>query len=110
MGPPFGCSGSTMSFVSPVCVQSLPPFPPQPLTPLSAWLQIGDSLFDEEGSKIVAGLLAKAEAKGVQFHLPCDYVTADGFSPDAAVGAASDADGIPAGWMGLDVGPESRKK
>lgn len=72
-------------------------------------VEIGDSLFDEEGAKIVASLVAKAKAKGVKFHLPCDYVTADGFSPEAAVGAATDADGIPAGWMGLDVGPESRK-
>lgn len=74
------------------------------------WAQIGDSLFDAEGAAIVADLVAKAKKNGVKFHLPCDYVTADGFSPDAAVGAATDASGIPAGWMGLDIGPESRKQ
>lgn len=71
---------------------------------------IGQSLFDEEGAKIVPELLAKAAARGVQLHLPVDYVTADRFAADAAVGAADDATGIPAGWMGLDVGPASRAR
>ena len=29
--------------------------------------------------------------------------------PRFQTGTATDADGIPEGWMGLDVGPESRK-
>lgn len=41
--------------------------------------------------------------------LPVDYVTADKFDKDAKTGAATDAEGIPDGWLGLDVGPESRK-
>jgi phosphoglycerate kinase len=69
---------------------------------------IGASLFDAEGARIVPELLAKAAARGVRLHLPVDYVTADRFAADAAVGAADDAAGIPAGWMGLDVGPVSR--
>jgi phosphoglycerate kinase len=70
-------------------------------------MEIGNSLFDKEGAKIVADLLRKAEAKGVKIHLPVDYVTGDKFGPDANVGAATDQTGIPAGWEGFDCGPET---
>jgi phosphoglycerate kinase len=65
-------------------------------------LEIGDSLFDSEGAKLVADLVAKAQARGVKLHLPVDYVCANRFAE-----AADDTTGIPAGWMGLDVGPKS---
>jgi phosphoglycerate kinase len=73
-------------------------------------MAIGNSLFDAEGAKIVPKLMEKAKAKNVKIHLPVDFVTGDAFSKDAKVGAAKVADGIPDGWMGLDVGPESSKK
>jgi phosphoglycerate kinase len=72
-----------------------------------AGVAIGDSLFDEEGAKLVPGILAAAAAKGVKIHLPTDYVAADKFAADAATRTVSDAEGIPAGWRGLDVGPAS---
>ncbi len=73
-------------------------------------MEIGNSLFDKEGAKIVADLLKKAEEKGVKIHLPVDYVTGDKFGADANVGAATDATGIPAGWEGFDCGPETNKR
>ncbi|KAH8650089.1 phosphoglycerate kinase [Xylariales sp. PMI_506] len=72
-------------------------------------VKIGDSLFDEAGSKTVGQLVEKAKKNGVELTLPVDYVTADKFDKDANVGAATDASGIPDGWMGLDCGPESIK-
>ena len=68
---------------------------------------IGDSLYDEEGAKIVADVMAKAKAKGVAIHLPTDFVIADKFAKDAAVQTVTDTQGVPAGWRGLDVGPAS---
>ena len=68
---------------------------------------IGASLFDEAGSKTVKDLVEKAKAKHVKLVLPVDYVTADKFSADANTGYATDADGIPDGWQGLDGGKES---
>ena len=47
--------------------------------------QIGASLFDEDGAKIVGELVEKAEKKGVRIHLPTDFVTADKFHKDAQV-------------------------
>ncbi len=70
-------------------------------------MEIGDSLFDPEGAKIVAELVEKAKARGVAIILPVDYVCADRFDPNAATRPADDATGIPKGWMGLDGGPKS---
>lgn len=70
-------------------------------------VDIGDSLFDEEGSKIVKGLVEKAKQNNVELVFPVDYVTADKFDKDANVGSASDESGIQAGWQGLDAGPKS---
>ncbi|ETE62215.1 Phosphoglycerate kinase, partial [Ophiophagus hannah] len=72
-------------------------------------MEIGNSLFDEEGSKIVKDLMAKAEKNGVRITLPVDFITADKFDENANTGEATLASGIPAGWMGLDCGPESTK-
>ncbi|CAO2607693.1 Phosphoglycerate kinase 2 [Lemmus lemmus] len=72
-------------------------------------MQIGASLFDEEGAKIVKDIMAKAEKNGVKITFPVDFVTADKFDENAKVGQATLESGIPSGWMGLDCGPESIK-
>lgn len=70
-------------------------------------VDIGDSLFDEAGAKIVPDIMAKAAEKGVTIHLPTDYVAADKFAESAAVRNVTDAEGIGAGWRGLDIGASS---
>lgn len=70
-------------------------------------LNIGNSLFDEAGSKTVKDIMEKAKKQNVKIVLPVDYVTGDKFGADAKVGYATDADGIPDGWMGLDCGEKS---
>ncbi|XP_033606550.1 phosphoglycerate kinase isoform X2 [Cryptotermes secundus] len=72
-------------------------------------LEIGTSLYDAEGAKIVQKLMDKAKANNVQIHLPIDFITADKFAEDAAVGTGSLEAGIPEGWMGLDIGPKTRE-
>nr|P29406.1 RecName: Full=Phosphoglycerate kinase 2 [Rhizopus niveus]BAA01020.1 3-phosphoglycerate kinase [Rhizopus niveus] len=69
--------------------------------------QIGKSLFDEAGSKLVRNLVKKAAEKNVKLVFPVDFVTADKFAPDANTGYATDADGIPDEWEGLDCGKKS---
>lgn len=73
-------------------------------------MEIGESLFDAEGAKIIPELAAKAKEKGVRLHFPVDFVCADKFAPDAVTRIATAADGIPAAWMGLDAGPQTREK
>ena len=62
-------------------------------------VQIGNSLYDEEGAKIIQRLMDKAKTNNVQITLPVDFVTGDKFAEDAKVGAATVQSGIPAGSM-----------
>lgn len=72
-------------------------------------VSIGKSLFDEPGSEKVSALVEKAQRNNVELVFPVDYVTADKFAKDAKTGVATDAEGIPDDWMGLDAGPKSRE-
>jgi phosphoglycerate kinase len=72
-------------------------------------MEIGSSLFDSAGAEIVGELEAKAKERGVELIFPVDFVCADSFSPDANTQPATLESGIPAGWEGLDAGPESIK-
>ena len=78
-------------------------------------MEIGTSLFDAEGAKIARDLFDKAKAKGVKITLPVDFIIADRFPGSAddiaavQTGVATDQQGIPAGWMGLDAGPKTRE-
>ncbi|MBR9860488.1 phosphoglycerate kinase [bacterium] len=67
---------------------------------------IGNSLFEEERVDTCKEILAEADKRGVQIHLPVDSVVADQFSNDAS-SSTSDSDQIGAGWMGLDIGPRA---
>ncbi len=76
-------------------------------------MEIGASLFDPEGAKMIKDIMVKAEAKGVKITLPVDYICGDKFPKNAddkvAVQAADDSTGIPVGWLGLDVGPKTNE-
>jgi phosphoglycerate kinase len=70
-------------------------------------VKIGNSLFDEDGSKTVRDIMEKAKKNNVKVVLPVDYITGDKFDKNANTGYATDEDGIPDGWLGLDVGEKS---
>ncbi|CAO3686525.1 unnamed protein product [Rhizopus microsporus] len=72
-------------------------------------VKIGTSLFDEAGAKLVDNLVKKAAEKNVKLVFPVDFITADKFDANAKTGYATDADGIPDDWMGLDCGEQSSK-
>ncbi|CAH1164845.1 unnamed protein product [Phaedon cochleariae] len=76
----------------------------------SRGMQIGTSLYDAEGAKIVNKLLEKAKTNNVQIHLPVDFTTADKFDENASSSCATVEQGIPEGWMGLDVGQQTIEK
>jgi phosphoglycerate kinase len=42
-------------------------------------INIGKSLYDEEGAKIINDIMNKAREKGVKIHLPLDFIAADKF-------------------------------
>ena len=51
--------------------------------------------------------MEKAKKNNVKIILPIDYVIADKFDKNAKTGYATDEEGIPDGWMGLDEGEKS---
>jgi phosphoglycerate kinase len=66
----------------------------------------GDSLVEEEGVELARRALELAERSSCRLELPRDLVLADRFAADAQTRVA-DADSIPDGWMGLDIGPRT---
>lgn len=68
--------------------------------------EIGNSLCESDKLDLALGILKKAESKGVKIHLPVDSVNGDKFDKDASVNV-TDIREIPAGWLGLDIGPAS---
>lgn len=69
---------------------------------------VGNSLLEEDYCEYALNMLKKAEEKGVKLLLPVDTIIADDFSNDANSKVVP-AGGIPDGWQGLDIGPETEK-
>ena len=70
-------------------------------------MDIGNSLYDEDGAKLVPRIMAKAKERGVRIHLPNDFVAAPTIGGNTETRVVTDAEGIPSDWIGLDIGPES---
>ncbi|MEV0038993.1 phosphoglycerate kinase [Streptomyces sp. NPDC050804] len=73
--------------------------------------EIGSSLVQEDQIPVVQEYLKRADERGVEFVLPVDVLVAAEF-PDLKTKAPAHpdtvaADAIPAGKMGLDIGPET---
>ncbi len=68
--------------------------------------EIGTSLCEEDKLDLANDLLKKAQDKGVKLLLPVDTVCADKFAADATP-VVHEAGKIPAGLMGLDIGPKT---
>lgn len=71
--------------------------------------EVGESLCERDQIETVKSLIVQAASTGVQLLLPSDIVVADRFAADAATQIVP-VDAIPAGWMGLDIGPNTRQQ
>ncbi|MDH7498253.1 MAG: phosphoglycerate kinase [Syntrophomonadaceae bacterium] len=67
---------------------------------------VGDSLCEEGLVDFAARILQEAEAAGVRILLPVDVVIADRMAADAESRVVAVGE-VPAGWMILDIGPET---
>ena len=70
--------------------------------------EIGKSICENDKLELALDIVAQAKAKGVNLVLATDCVAADDFSNDANTQICP-SNAIPAGWEGVDAGPESRK-
>ena len=69
---------------------------------------IGTSICEDDKLDLALDLLKKAEEKGVNFLIPVDNEIARAYDKDA-IHMTIYSDSIPAGWMGLDIGPVTRE-
>lgn len=65
---------------------------------------IGASLVEDDLLEDAGHIMDEAKKLGVKFYLPVDVVAAEKFAEDSIIKITS-AQEIPAGWMGLDIGP-----
>ncbi len=70
---------------------------------------VGTSLCEEDKIDLANEMVAKAQAKGVNFMIPVDNVVATEYDENAEHKLVN-SDAIPDGWMGLDIGPATREK
>jgi phosphoglycerate kinase len=71
-------------------------------------MEVGASLLETDKLDVARSILGEARAKGATFLLPMDHVIAERAEATAATRVA-DGTAIPAGWMGLDIGPKARE-
>ena len=70
-------------------------------------MEVGASLLEADKLDVARTIMEAARVKGVTFLLPMDHVIAQKVAADAETRIA-DSTAIPAGWMGLDIGPKAR--
>ena len=70
---------------------------------------VGNSICEEDKLDLANELMEKAKNKGVRMLIPVDNKLGKEFKPDTESMIVS-ADGIPDGWEGFDIGPETIKK
>ncbi len=70
--------------------------------------EVGNSLLEADHVESCRQIMAQAAERGVDLVLPTDIVVAPRFAADAPPTLVA-ADAIPAGHMGLDIGPASRE-
>jgi len=68
--------------------------------------EVGKSIVERELIPDALKIINRAKELGVKFYLPIDFLVADRFSEDAITKYVTFQE-IPAGWMGLDIGPAS---
>ena len=70
--------------------------------------EIGKSLLEEDKLDYARSMIEKAKEKNVKLLLPVDTAVGSEFAPDCERKVVK-VSGIPADWMGMDIGPETIK-
>lgn len=72
-------------------------------------IPVGSSLVEDDKLELAKEILKQAEQKKVQIILPVDTVIAQKMEAGTESRVVQIKDGIPDGWMGLDIGPQTIK-
>ena len=70
--------------------------------------EIGTSLLEADRIDDAKAMMETAKERGVKFLIPVDNKVGKEYKPDTEAMVIS-SDNIPAGWMGLDIGPKTQE-
>ena len=70
---------------------------------------IGKSICDEEGLKVVDEIMKKAKERNVEMSFPLDFIIAKEIKDNTETKIVSLKEGIPMDWLGIDTGPATQK-
>ncbi|KAJ2130852.1 phosphoglycerate kinase [Coemansia sp. RSA 1807] len=70
-------------------------------------MNIGNSLYDSKDNESAQKLADKAKKRGVTFVLPRDFIVVEDLPGATSATRCTMQEGIPEGWQGQDIGPES---
>ena len=70
-------------------------------------MDVGNSMLESDKLDLAHKLLDQAKARGIKFLLPIDHVVADKVAHDAKTHVVAEGHSIPAGQLGLDIGPKT---
>ncbi|HUO86250.1 MAG TPA: phosphoglycerate kinase [Thermoanaerobaculia bacterium] len=71
-------------------------------------LELADSLVERERVELAGEILERAADDGIEVLLPSDLVVTDDLSAPQRIETVA-ADGVPAGTMAVDIGPQTRR-
>ena len=69
--------------------------------------EIGNSLFDEEGFRLIPEIIENAKKHNTHLIYPTDFICNDNFANGGNITHKDLTTGIPQGFMGLDIGPKT---
>ena len=69
--------------------------------------EIGNSLFDEEGFRLIPNIIQNAKKHNTHLIYPTDFICNDKFANGGNITHKDLTTGIPEGFMGLDIGPKT---
>jgi phosphoglycerate kinase len=73
-------------------------------------IAIGDSLCPNDAPLLAEQFLSRCKAKKLPIYLPSDFLIADAPHEQAQTRIVYTEQGIPEGWQGVDIGPETLKE
>jgi phosphoglycerate kinase len=73
-------------------------------------IPIGNSIFEEKSLSTAKEFLESCAKNKITIFLPEDLVIADAFKENANTKIIATKEGIPSGWQGMDIGPQTREK
>ncbi|HEY2810037.1 MAG TPA: phosphoglycerate kinase [Rhabdochlamydiaceae bacterium] len=70
-------------------------------------IPIGDSICDSAATSLARTFFTHCAQRKLPLHLPKDFVIANAFADDAQRQIVNREQGIPEGWQGMDIGPQT---